>query len=95
MTAACFVLARRFASDPRWRGWASFSILAGATVAVSFVARSILVSLDFTDVLPGGPSGFFERVSLAAGGAWIPLLAFRLSREKKLLGPYTSPTPGR
>ena len=94
MTAVCFVLARRF-EDPHWRGWKLFSVLAGATVAASFVACSVLVSLDFAGVLPGAPGGLFERVSLVAGGAWISLLALRLSREGKPPEPYEPATSRR
>ena len=88
MTAACFVLARRFAGDLHWRRWTLPSIFAGATVAASFVACSVLVSLDFAGIFPGAPSGLFERASLVAGGAWISLLAFRVSQQKKPLEPY-------
>lgn len=83
MTAVCFVLARRFADDPRWRGWAWPSVVTGVVVAASFAICSVLVSLEFAGVFPGTPSGFFERVSLAAGGAWISLLALRLLRAKQ------------
>ena len=86
-TAACFVLARRFAGESYWRGWTLTSILTGATVLASFVACSVLVSLDFAGVIPGAPSGLFERASLVAGGTWISLLAFRLLREGKPLEP--------
>lgn len=82
MTAVCFVLARRFAGDPHWRGWTLPSIFAGVAVAASFLTCSVLVLLNFAGVLPGAPSGFFERLSLVAGGAWISLLALRLLREK-------------
>ncbi|QYJ16022.1 hypothetical protein Rxycam_01852 [Rubrobacter xylanophilus DSM 9941] len=80
MTAVCFVLARRFAADHRWRGWTWPSIITGVVVAVSFVVCSVLVALDFAGALPGAPGGLFERVSLVSGGAWISLLALRLLR---------------
>lgn len=95
MTAVCFVFARRFAGDPRWQGWKLASTLAGATVAASFVACSVLASLDFVGVFPGAPSELFERVSLVTGSAWISLLAFRLLQGKKPLEPYRPPAPGR
>lgn len=95
MSAACFVFARRFAGDTRWRGWTLFSVSAGAAVAVSFVACSVLVALDFAGVLPGAPGGFFERVALVSGGAWISLLALRLSREREPFEPHEPPKSGR
>ncbi|MEW6635256.1 MAG: DUF998 domain-containing protein [Actinomycetota bacterium] len=82
MTAVCFVLARRFAGDPRWHGWAWPSAVAGVVVAASFATCGVLAALDFAGVLPGAPSGLFESVSLVAGGAWISLFALRLSRAK-------------
>ena len=84
MAAACFILARRFAKDLDRRGWTLLSILAGTTVAASFAACSVLASLDYAGVLSGAPSGAFERASIAAGGAWISLLALRLSRETEV-----------
>jgi hypothetical protein len=60
-------------------------------VAVSFVICSVLVSLDFAGVFPGAPGGFFERVSLVAGGAWISLLALRLLQAKLPYEHRTSP----
>jgi hypothetical protein len=91
MTAVGFVLARRFAGDPRWRGWAWYSAGDGGVVAVSFVICSVLVALDFAGVLPGAPSGLFERVSLVAGGAWISLLALRLLWAKQPYEYHASP----
>ena len=35
LSAACFVLARRFAGDPAWRGWARYSTLTGMVVAAA------------------------------------------------------------
>src|SRR5713101_3456188 len=41
LPAACFVLARRFARDPRWRGWAAYSIFTGVFVLASFIAANV------------------------------------------------------
>jgi hypothetical protein len=80
MTAVCFVLARCFAGDPRWRGWRWPSVLTG-----------VVVAMDFAGVFPGAPGGFFERVSLVAGGAWISLLALQLLRVKQPYEHHASP----
>jgi hypothetical protein len=40
-------------------------------MAVAFVLGSVLVLLDASGVLPGAPSGLFERVALYAGLGWI------------------------
>jgi Protein of unknown function (DUF998) len=72
VAAACFVLARRFASEPAWRGWAPYSVVTGVLVAVFFVASLA------TAPLPGGPSGLLQRLAIVAGWGWIALLAARL-----------------
>ena len=75
LIAACFVLARRFAGDPAWRGWAFYSIATAILVAVLFVAVDVVASPD-----PNAPAGLFQRVSIIAGWGWIALLALRLLR---------------
>ena len=72
VAAACFVLARRFARDPAWRGWAPYSVVTGVLVAVFFVASLAVAPL------PGAPSGLLQRVAIVAGGSWIMFLAARL-----------------
>ena len=66
------MLARRFAGDPAWRGWAPYSVVTGVLVAVSFVASLA------TAPLPGAPSGLLQRLAIVAGWGWIALLATRL-----------------
>ncbi len=46
-------------------------------MAVAFVAGSVLVVLDDAGVLPGNPSGLFERVALFTGLVWIGLLSLK------------------
>jgi Protein of unknown function (DUF998) len=72
VAAACFVLARRFAGDPTWRGWAPYSVVTGVLVAVFFVASLA------TAPLPGAPSGLLQRLAIVLGWGWIALLAARL-----------------
>ena len=66
------MLARRFAGDPAWRGWAAYSRATGALVAVCFVAS---LAAAFR---PGAPAGLLQRVAIVAGWGWIALLATRL-----------------
>ncbi|HEU5437934.1 MAG TPA: DUF998 domain-containing protein [Ktedonobacterales bacterium] len=73
LAAACFVLARRFAGDPIWRGWAPYSAVSGAIVAGFFVAS----------VSPGVPAGLLQRIAIIAGWAWIAALAWRLLRSPR------------
>ena len=63
------MLARRFAGDPAWRGWAPYSVVTGVLVAVFFVASLA------TAPLPGAPSGLLQRLAIIAGWGWIALLA--------------------
>jgi len=73
LPAACFVLARRFAGDPAWRGWAAYSIVTGILVVVFFIATDVVASAD-----PNAPAGLFQRLTIIAGWSWIALVAVRL-----------------
>lgn len=77
---ACFALARRFAGDPRWRGWAPYSILTGLLVLASFVAANVSSVLDMTGAVPNAPTGLLQRLGIIAGWVWLALLALRLLR---------------
>ena len=81
LPAACFVLARRFAGDPVWRGWAFYSIATGILVVVFFIITDLVASLN-----PNGPAGFFQRLSIIIGWGWISLLALRLMSKKAPTG---------
>jgi hypothetical protein len=73
VAAACFVLARRFAGDSAWRGWAPYSVVTGVLVAVFFIASLA------TAPLPGAPSGLLQRLAIVLGWGWMALLAARLA----------------
>jgi hypothetical membrane protein len=77
LPAACFVLARRFAGDPAWRGWALYSIATGILVLVFFVAADVVASPN-----PNAPAGLVQRFSIITGWGWIALLALRLMRAR-------------
>jgi len=72
LAVACFALARRFAGDARWRGWAPYSILTGVVVALSLVVSN---APSFLDLI-----GLIQRIGIIAGWTWIALLAVRLLR---------------
>jgi hypothetical membrane protein len=76
LPAACFVLARRFAGDPAWRGWTLYSIATGILVLVFFVAADVVASPN-----PNAPAGLVQRLSIITGWGWIALLALRLMRK--------------
>lgn len=81
LTIAIFVYARRFASDPEWRGWAVYSIITGIVCAVTFIACLAVAVLDEHGVLANAPSGLLERIAIVSGWGWIALLAIRLLRQ--------------
>lgn len=80
LIAACFVLARRFAHDPAWRGWSLYSVLSAAGVLVFFVLTSVAAAS--TD--PSSPAGLLQRITIVIGWAWVALLALQLLRKGPL-----------
>ena len=70
---ACFVFARRFSAQAGSRKWAVYSFLTGLAVPAFLVASSVAW-------FHGGPGGLFQRLSIAAGWAWVALLAIRMLR---------------
>ncbi len=71
LPAACFVFARRWASDPQRKGWAAYSVLTGLLVIGFFVAFAAAS-------MHGGLAGLYERISLSFGMLWVALFAIRL-----------------
>ena len=96
LAITCFVMARRFASDPAWKGWALYSTISGALVVIFFIASTVASSLDENGVMPGSPTGLLQRVAIIAGWSWIALLAMRLLRKStshsSLLSTTSPPT---
>jgi Protein of unknown function (DUF998) len=75
LSAACLVMARRFAGEPAGRGWATYSTVSGVLVATGSLATSVLAGLDQAGVLTYAPAGLLQRVTILAGFSWIVLLA--------------------
>src|SRR6266566_954377 len=78
LAIACFVMARRFAGDPNWKGWALYSIVTGVLVVMSFIAATVVSALDESGVFPGSPTGLLQRIGIIAGWGWIALMAIRI-----------------
>ena len=78
LSAACFVLARRFARDPAWRRWGPYSVVTGIIVAASFVVSNTTAVFDMIGTLPNAPTGLLQRIGIILGWGWIALLAWRL-----------------
>jgi Protein of unknown function (DUF998) len=83
LTIAIFVLARRFASDPAWRGWALYSLITGILFVGFFIACLVVAQLDQSGVLPNSPTGLLERIAIIIGWGWLALVAIRLLREMR------------
>jgi hypothetical membrane protein len=83
LPAACFVMGRRFARDPAWRGWAWYSIATGILVLV-FVAWFFAAVAVATHTTNGGSSlaGLLERFFSIVGCCWISLTALRFLSKK-------------
>jgi uncharacterized protein DUF998 len=74
LPAACFVLARRFATDPKWRRWAIYSLVTGVLLIVLLVMQKLAErSLD-----PNAPTGLIQRLTIITGWGWIAIVALRI-----------------
>jgi Protein of unknown function (DUF998) len=76
LPAACFVLARRFASDAHWKGWTLYSVITGILMVAFFVAFVIASMHE-------GLAGLWERISLGFGMVWMALVALRILSEMR------------
>lgn len=70
---ACFVLARRLAREPCWRGWATFSVASG------LLFWALLVAFSITNTHATGPDGLYEKLAATVMSVWLFALAARLS----------------
>lgn len=84
LSAACLVMARRFAGDPGWRGWARYSTVTGLAVAAGYVATAVVTGLDQAGVLPNAPGGLLQRAMVITGFGWCVALAGRLLMNTQL-----------
>ncbi len=80
LVASCFVFARRFAMDSRWRGWATYSIVTGVFILLFIIAFGVAQSHH-------GFAGLFERLAIIVRSIWTILLAARLLTRPGLLSP--------
>jgi hypothetical protein len=83
LSAACLVMARRFAGDPAWRRWARSSTVTGVVVATGYVATAVVTGLDQAGVLANAPGGLLQRGMIITGFGWIALLAARLLHQQQ------------
>jgi hypothetical membrane protein len=78
---ATFVISRRFAGDPAWRGWALYSLLTGIIMIASFIICQWLGTMDQNGTIQNAPVGQVQRIGIIAGWVWISLLAIALLRK--------------
>ena len=81
VVAACFVLARRFAGDPTWKGWATYSIVTGVLVVVCLRAINLVSLLDHQASPLGAPIGLLQRTAIVIG--WGSIRALLVSAPSK------------
>jgi hypothetical protein len=68
----CFVMARRFAQEPHWRGWATYAIATG-------ILEIVFLSAFGQAMGNNGPAGLFERLAIIVTSLLTVALAARLS----------------
>jgi hypothetical protein len=67
LALSCFVLARRFALEPRWRGWAAYTVASGILILV-FISIFGALTAQASSI-----AGLFERL-MAGTAALLSLL---------------------
>jgi hypothetical protein len=73
-----FLMARRFASDPQWRGWVTYTLL---TVVLMIV---LCVFFDYSLMHTGRFSGIFERLIVITRLVWLFFFTARLLSGRNL-----------
>ncbi len=80
LPAACFVLSRRFAADPKSHRWATYSWMTGALLLVISIPATIALPFAYKAGFPV-VDGLFQRVLITLGWLWLTLVALHLWRE--------------
>ena len=69
---SCFVLARRFAGEPNWRGWAAYSVITGLLTIV------LIATFGAESAHAAPTAGLLERLATGVDSLWGFLLLARL-----------------
>jgi hypothetical protein len=72
LALSCFVLARRLAVEPRWRGWATYAVISGVMILVLI---SIFGALS---AQASSSAGLFERLMASVAALLSLLVIMRL-----------------
>jgi len=83
VTFASFVMARRFAGDPAWKGWALYSTITGIVVLAFFVASLTVATLEEHGILANAPAGLLQRIAIIAGWGWVSFVALRVLSQMR------------
>lgn len=83
LPAACFVLARRFAVDPRSSRWKTYSWVTGALILVISVLGTLIVTPLTENGIISAPDGLIQRAQIIIGWTWLALTALRLLRQER------------
>lgn len=86
LSAAAFILARRFRSEAR--GPATFSVVTGTLIIVFAFAAGIAYRLDSLGIWQPAPAGILEQLSLLAAYSWLIAIGI-LYRRTQPVGAIT------
>ena len=81
LSAACFVMAWHFASQPGSGGWTIYSIVAGLVVLVMFFASGTSSTMDMSGTWHNAPTGILQRIAIISGFTWLSIVALHLIRK--------------
>lgn len=88
LPARCFVLARRFVAEPRWRGWAAYSVITGVLFLV------LLAVLGMANSTPSAPAGLFEKLATIQASIYTIALCTRLLATTARVSPQPRTSTG-
>jgi len=74
---SCFVLARRFALEPRWRGWVVYTIVTG------LLTIALIAAFGATNNQAGAPAGLLERLATGINTLLSLLIFARLLLDRR------------
>ncbi|MGZ3676875.1 MAG: DUF998 domain-containing protein [Ktedonobacterales bacterium] len=77
IAVSCFVLARRFAVEPRWRGWALYA------VATGLLTMGLIAAFGAMNGHAGAPAGLFERLATGINTILSLLVFSRLLLDRR------------
>lgn len=77
IAVGCFVLARRFAEEPRWRGWAVYAVVTG------LLTMALIAAFGAMNGHAGAPAGLLERLATGINTVLSVLVFTRLLFDRR------------